>query len=134
MTIDQILIAEPPLQVMPALAEAVGFNEAAVLQVTHYWLSPTVNPDFRDGCRWVQNLAFHLKGRFPFWDGDRISYIVAQFEQSGILTVRHEVTSNDVQVSWHTINYGRLETLCSGRNEGSGANDNHPLDGCKNRF
>lgn len=112
-----LLIAEPPLQVMPALAEVLGFNEAAILQVTHYWLSPTVNPDFRDGCRWVQNLAFHLQGRFPFWGGDDIGYMVAQLEQSGILIFRYGTTSEDIPISWHTINYGRLEGLAPVLNE-----------------
>jgi len=97
--INQLLIAQPSLQVMPALAEAVGFNEAAVIQITHYWLSPLINQHFKDGCYWVQNLTFHLQGRFSFWDGDTIRYMVAQLEQSGILTVRHDLTSR-----WHSCN------------------------------
>ena len=63
---NQLLIAQPPIQVMPALAEAVGFNEAAVLQIVHFWLSPTINQHFTDNCYWVQNLKFHLRGRFFF--------------------------------------------------------------------
>ena len=110
---NQLLIAQPPIQVMPALAEAVGFNEAAVLQITHYWLSPLVNQHFKDGSYWVQNLAFHLQGRFFFWDEDAIGYMVAQFEQSGILIGRQETTSDGVPITYHTIDYDHLEQMSS---------------------
>lgn len=108
---NQLLIAQPPIQIMPALAEAVGLNEAAVLQVTHYWLTPLVNQHFKDGSYWVQNLVAHLQGRFTFWDEDAIGYMVAQFEQSEVLTVRHETTSDGVPITYHTINYDRLEQM-----------------------
>ena len=108
---NQLLIAQSPFQVMPALAEAVGFNEAAALQIVHYWLSPTVNQHFKDGCYWVQNLTFHLQGRFAFWDGDAIGYMIAQFEQSGILIGRQETSSDGISITYHTIDYDRLEQL-----------------------
>ena len=109
--INQLLIAQPPIQVMPALAEAVGFNEAAVLQIIHYWLSPTINQHFKDNCYWAQNLRFHLRGRFFFWDEDTIGYMIAQFEQSGILIMREATTSDGVPLTYHTINYERLEQM-----------------------
>lgn len=108
---NQLLIAQPPIQVMPALAEAVGLNEAAVIQITHYWLTPLVNQHFKDGSYWVQNLVAHLQGRFTFWDEDAIGYMVAQFEQSGILIGRQETLSGGTPITYHTINYERLEQM-----------------------
>ena len=62
-----LLIAEPPFQVLPALAEAVGFNEAAVLQVIHYWFNPEGNVYFKDNRYWVENVFNRLYQRFFFW-------------------------------------------------------------------
>lgn len=36
--ISNLLLDEPPLQVMPTLATKVGLNESIVLQQIHYWL------------------------------------------------------------------------------------------------
>lgn len=41
----QLLINEPPLQVLPTLAKTIGLNEAIVLQQVHYWLNPKFNTD-----------------------------------------------------------------------------------------
>lgn len=100
-----LLIAEPPFQVLPALAEAVGFNEAAVLQVIHYWLSPEMNPHFKHDRYWVENVFNRLYQRFFFWDEDTIGYILAEFEQSGILIAFQEAD----EITYHTIDYALLK-------------------------
>ena len=100
-----LLIAEPPFQVLPALAEAVGFNEAAVLQVIHYWLNPEGNAHFKDDRYWVENVFNRLYQRFFFWDEDTIGYILAELEQSGILIAFQEAD----EITYHTINYERLK-------------------------
>ena len=100
-----LLIAEPPFQVLPALAEAVGFNEAAVLQVIHYWLDPEINKHFKDGRYWVKNVFDHLYQRFFFWDEDTIGHILVQLEQSGMLIVFQEAD----EITYHTINYELLK-------------------------
>lgn len=100
-----LLIAEPPFQVLPALAESVGFNEAAVLQVIHYWLSPEGDAHFKDNRYWVENVFNRLYQRFFFWDEDTIGYILAQLEQSGMLIVFQEAD----EITYHTIDYERLK-------------------------
>jgi len=100
-----LLIAEPPFQVLPALAESVGFNEAAVLQVIHYWLNSEGNAHFKDSRYWAENVFNRLYQRFFFWDEDTIGYILAQLEQSGILIVFQEADA----ITYHTINYGLLK-------------------------
>jgi len=100
-----LLIAEPPFQVLPALAEAVGFNEAAVLQVIHYWLNPEVNTLFREGRHWVPNVFNQLYQRFFFWDEETIGYMLAQLEQSGILIAFQEPS----EMKYHSIDYELLK-------------------------
>ncbi len=100
-----LLIAEPPFQVLPALAEAVGFNEAAVIQVIHYWLNPEGDAHFKDNRYWVENVFNRLYQRFFFWDEDTIGYILAELEQSGILIALQE--SNEM--TYHTIDSARLK-------------------------
>lgn len=99
-----LLIAEPPFQVLPSLAGAVGFNEAAMLQVIHYWLSPQDNTHFRDGRYWVPNVFNKLYQKFFFWDEETIEYMIAQFEQSGILITFQD--SNEAR--YHSIDYELL--------------------------
>ncbi|MGV8948238.1 MAG: hypothetical protein ACOH2E_02570 [Candidatus Paracaedibacter sp.] len=100
-----LLIAEPPFQVLPALAEAVGFNEAAVLQVIHYWLIPEGDAHFKDDRYWVENAISRLYQRFFFWDEDTIGYILAQLEQWGILITFQETD----EITYHTIDYALLK-------------------------
>ena len=101
-----LLIAEPPFQVLPALAGAVGFDEAAVLQVIHYWLDPQVNTYVKEGRYWVPNIYYLLYQKFFFWEAETIEYMIAQFEQLGILRVLQESS----EVTYHTINYERLKS------------------------
>ena len=100
-----LLIAEPPFQVLPALAEAVGFNEAAVLQVIHYWLNPEMNTHFKDDRYWVENVSDSLHQRFFFWDEDTIGYILAELEHSGILITLQQSD----EMTYHTIDYALLK-------------------------
>ena len=107
----ELLITRPPIQVMPTLAEAIGLNEAIVVQVVHYWLDPKVSAHFFEGCYWVENLAHKLSERFFFWDEETIGYMVASLEQSGFLVSRKGKAPDDSPVFYHTIDYGRLEEL-----------------------
>ncbi len=66
----QLLIDEPPLQVLPSLAARVGLNEAIVLQQLHYWLGKSKN--VRDDRRWVYNSIEDWREQFPFWSGSTI--------------------------------------------------------------
>jgi|GEM_PF-1083965 len=106
-----MLIAEPPIYVLPSLAKIFGFNEAAVIQEIHFWLNPNVGPHFspyfQDGRYWVPDIFEHLYQKFIFWDEDTIAYICASFEQSGIL-MKLEVensSTNSGPITYHTLNY-----------------------------
>ena len=62
---SDLLINEPPLQVLPSLACAVGLNEALILQQFHYWLQHSNN--IKDGHKWIYNSYQEWHKQFPFW-------------------------------------------------------------------
>jgi hypothetical protein len=109
-----LLIPDPPIQVVPELAAIVGFEEAAALQVLHYWLSPRVNKNLINGRYWVENLPGELARRFFFWEAETIGYMIARLEQSGILMMLSKPASQTSskalgEVIYHTINYDLLK-------------------------
>ena len=59
-----LLINEPPLQVLPTLAQRIGVNEAIMLQQVHYWLNPRLNNNLSSRHR-VQHLR--TMAAYPFW-------------------------------------------------------------------
>lgn len=68
----RLLMAEPPLLVMPTLAVAIGLKEAIILQQLHYWLgnkdsSGRHTAHLHDGEYWVYNSyeKWH-QTNFPF--------------------------------------------------------------------
>lgn len=65
--VTSLLISEPPLQVLPSLAKAIGLNEAIVLQQLHYWTLRTKDPE-----RWIFNSIEEWQEQFPFWSADTI--------------------------------------------------------------
>jgi hypothetical protein len=112
-----MLISDLPIYVPPSLSRVFGFNEAAVIQEIHFWLNPNVSPHFspyfKDGRYWVPEIFEHLYQKFSFWDEDTISYMCAEFEQSGIL-MRLNV-KNSLQdlgtITYHTLNYEVLRKM-----------------------
>lgn len=83
----KLLIPEPPLQVLPGLACAVGINEAVFLQQLHYW-TERIQPD-EVGQRWVYNTYAEWMAQFP-WITSRKTFqrIVEKLERAGYIEVR----------------------------------------------
>ncbi|MEL1193439.1 replication protein, partial [Staphylococcus epidermidis] len=50
---NNLLIDDYPILVLPKLATEIGLNEAIVLQQMHYWLKKS-NHNY-DGRRWIYN-------------------------------------------------------------------------------
>jgi len=101
----RLLIDEPPLQVLPSLAVALGLNEAIFVQQLHYWLRHA--PHWRDGRPWVYNSYPQWRRQFPFWDERTIKRIVLGLEGAGIVaaTQRYNASPTD-RTKWYTLNYG----------------------------
>jgi len=104
---SQLLINEPPLQVLPSLAMRVGLNEAIILQQVHYWLNPKLNKNVFDGRHWVHNTYGQWQKQFPFWAEKTIRRAIGNLEESELLT--SFVTRNFKKTKYYTINYPLLE-------------------------
>ena len=95
--LSQLLINEPPLQVLPTLAVLVGLNEAIVLQQLHYWLAKSAN--VQDGRKWVYNSYEQWQAQFPFWHVNTIQRTFGSLEKQGVvLSDRLEAGLESTQV------------------------------------
>lgn len=98
-----LLINEPPLQVLPTLACAVGLSEAIVLQQLHYWLQRTKHE--RDGRLWVHFTYQQWQAQFPWWSIRTLKTLLPEMESRGlILTANYNRHVTD-RTKWYTINY-----------------------------
>lgn len=107
---SNLLINEPPLQVLPTLAARVGLNEAIFLQQLHYWLVRSQNE--QGGRKWVYNTYEEWqRDNFPFWSIATLKRIVAGLEGSGlVLSGEYNHLPTD-RTKWYTIDYAELNKL-----------------------
>lgn len=83
---SSLLINEPPLEVLPSLAKAIGLNEAIVAQQLHYWLGNPKAGVMYDGHKWIFNTYEEWKdGNFPWWSVPTIQRIFSNLEKSGVV-------------------------------------------------
>jgi hypothetical protein len=108
-TDTQLLIDEPPLQVLPSLAARIGLNEALVLQQLHYWLNKSKN--VRDDRRWFYNSIEDWRVQFPFWSASTIRRTFTSLEKRGLVHSDKYNSSAWDQRKWYTINYEELRRL-----------------------
>lgn len=108
---SNLLINEPPLQVLPSLAVAVGLNEAIMLQQVHYWINnPKLKAKEYDGKRWVYNsISQWQSDNFPFWSTNTIRRTVESLEKQGILLTEKLSPNSLNRVKYYTIDYDALE-------------------------
>jgi len=107
---SKLLIDDNPLQVLPKLAEAIGLNEAIVVQQLHYWLNKSTNE--HDGKKWVYNTYAEWKEtNFPFWSVQVIGNIFRSLEEIG-LVVSKQINKKDWdRRKWYTLNYKELTRI-----------------------
>lgn len=113
--INNLLLDEHPLQVMPTLATLIGLNEAIVLQQVHYWLKikEKANQDYIDGHYWIYNTYEQWKEQFPFWSIMTIRRTITNLENGGLLVARNYNRAGFDKTKWYSINYERLTCLVS---------------------
>lgn len=104
---QQLLIPEPPLQVLPSLAVAVGLNQAVVLQQLHYWLMAKT-AHIREGVPWVYNSYPEWRKQFPFWSIPTLQRIFRKLEKSGLIRSANFNASPTDRTKWYTIVYEAL--------------------------
>ena len=107
---SKLIINEPPIQLLPSLAAAIGLNEAIVLQQLHYWLTNKNSGIERDGYRWIYNTYEEWQeNNFPFWSERTIARTFLSLEDQGlVIAERLEARSHD-QRKYYRIDYEALE-------------------------
>ena len=129
---NNLLIDDYPILVLPKLATEIGLNEAIVLQQMHYWLKKS-NHNY-DGRRWIYNSFSEWQKHFPFWSVMTIKRAVYSLEKQNLLYVGNYNKAKFDKTKWYSINYGKLEdvkrpsyqndtTSVSKRNDGVYQND-----------
>lgn len=107
---SDLLINEPPLQVLPSLACAVGLNEALILQQFHYWLQHSNN--IKDGHKWIYNSYQEWHKQFPFWKSkNTLISAIKHLEDMGILVSGNYNKAKFDKTKWYRINYEKLQLL-----------------------
>lgn len=104
-----LLIQEPPLQVLPSLAKAIGLNEAIVLQQIHYWLRKSNN--VKDGHKWIYNTYNAWQKQFPFWSIPTIRRTITSLEKQGVIVTGSFNKAGFDKTKWYRIDYQKLESM-----------------------
>jgi hypothetical protein len=117
-TTSPLLIDEPPLQVQPRLAVAIGLNEAIFLQQVHYWLQKNVGK-MHEGRRWIYNTLSQWQEQLPFWSVPTIKRIIASLREQGVLLTRADLNrANMDRTHWYSIDYGVLNQWTNSSHHG----------------
>lgn len=106
---SKLLINEPPLQVLPSLATAIGLQEAIVLQQVHYWLGSSRNE--QEGRKWVYNTYEQWSAQFPFWTSEAIRKIFKSLRTKGLIVVMQAAPSAWNKTNFYSIDYDALDLV-----------------------
>lgn len=106
---SSLLINEPPLQVLPSLATAIGLNEAIILQQIHYLL-PYASTEYDDK-KWVFNSIENWLTIFPFFSKNTLIRALEKLESLGLVLSEKLQSKQRNQTKFYTINYQKLNEL-----------------------
>ncbi|QGG51575.1 hypothetical protein [Lysinibacillus pakistanensis] len=106
-----LLINEPPLQVLPTLAVAIGLNNSIVVQQMHYWLRVSKNE--RDGHKWVYKTIDEWNEEFPFWSKRTLERVIQNLEDMEILAAGNYNKLKMDRTKWYRIDYEMLQKCCN---------------------
>jgi len=108
---SKLLINEPPLQVLPSLAVAIGLDEAIALQQLYYWLNNPKSAGRIDenGVKWVYNTYAEWKEKdFPFWSEDKIQRTFLDLEKMGLVISKQLDAHKRDMRKFYRIDYDQL--------------------------
>ncbi len=110
---NNLLLDEPPLLVMPSLATLIGLNESIVLQQVHYWLKvkEKAGQDCINGHYWVYNTYEQWQEQFPFFSLRTLRRIFTSLEKKGLLIAGNFNKAGFDKTKWYTINYQELKQI-----------------------
>ena len=123
---NNLLISEPPLQVLPTLAVRVGLKEAIVLQQFHYWLQRSGNN--RDGYKWIYNSYDEWHKQFPFFSKVTLRRTINSLEKQGYLISGNYNKAGFDKTKWYRIDYQRMSKACDQNDHTRCSNRSHAGD------
>lgn len=104
----QLLIDEPPLQVLPSLAILLkSSDKALILQQLHYWLQRSNN--IKDGYRWVYNSYKNWSKQFPWISSRTIKTDITWLEKQGYIISSNYNKAKFDRTKWYRIDYDALD-------------------------
>lgn len=106
---NNLLIDDYPLVVLPNLAKEIGLNEAILLQQIHFWMSKRKN--VIDGVSWVYNTYDGWVNQFPFWSKSTIRRTINSLEKKNLLITGNFNKLKIDNTKWYTINYEELKRV-----------------------
>ncbi|MFW3601021.1 DnaD domain protein [Staphylococcus caprae] len=129
---NNLLIDDYPILVLPKLATEIGLNEAIVLQQMHYWINKSNH--IHDNKRWIYNSYKEWQQHFPFWSNATIRRTISSLEKQELVLVGNYNKAGFDKTKWYSINYSTLEgvskrvaqneqTSCSKRASGTAQNE-----------
>lgn len=105
-----LLINEPPLQVLPSLAAKIGLDNAIFIQQLHYWL--LISENKKEGRVWVFKTfdEWHKKN-FPFYSVRKLKRIVSDLQKRKLIIIKRFNKMNIDKTNWYTIDYVEVDKL-----------------------
>lgn len=116
-----LLINEPPLQVLPSLAKAIGnINEAIILQQIQYWLkNPKSGRYDANGRKYIKDTVDEWQDQFSWLSKRSIGERLRSLENKDLITTANLNKSKYDRSKWYAINYDKLNELMSMHEEES---------------
>jgi hypothetical protein len=111
---SKLLIHEPPVEVMPSLARAIGLAEAAVLQQIHYWLflNRQLSDHWYEGRVWMYGTPQELmEYGFQFLSPRGLQKALGRLRKAGLVLTGCFNRMRADRTLWYTIDYEAVEEL-----------------------
>lgn len=108
---SKLLFDEHPLVVNVSLAQAIGLNEAIILQQVHYWaeINKKVNRNLKDGHYWTFNTYAEWQKQFPFFSARTIQRTMLDLEKAGYLISGKYNKLGIDRTKWYRVDYKKLD-------------------------
>lgn len=111
---NNLLLDDYPLVILPKLAVKIGLNDSIVLQQIHYWVevNKKAKRNFVDGHHWTYNTYEEWQEQFPFWSIRTIKGIMSSLLNAGLIITGAFNKMKMDRTKWYRINYEKLEEIC----------------------
>lgn len=103
------LFNKKPIVIDVELAQAIGLNEAIVVQQLNYWLN-SKTAKIIDGKPWIYNTYQQWQtDNFPFWSVKTIKRVFSKLEKQGIVVSGNFNRAGFDKTKWYTIDLEKLD-------------------------